>query len=263
MTSTHPTASDRARRTVLTFPTPADLAVAAAERFVAEASAAVASRRRFTVVLAGGATPKALYALLGSPSYAPRVDWARVHAFWGDERCVSPEAPSSNFRMARETLLDHVPIPASQIHRLRGEDEPRAAALAYEAELRAAFPEGSARFDLVLLGMGANGHTASLFPGLGAVRETVRWVVAERVDEVGMWRLTLTSPALNAAAAVLFLVAGADKASMLAQVLEGPRDIDRLPVQAVTPTDGTTTWMLDAAAAAGLGGGSQADRAGS
>lgn len=237
---------------VLTFPAPGDIAEAAAERFIAAAAAAIAARGRFTVALAGGSTPKALYARLASPACASRVDWGRVHVFWGDERCVPPEHPSSNYRMAREALLDHVPIPAARIHRLPGEREPHAAAAAYEAELRAVFPGGAARFDLVLLGMGDNGHTASLFPGLRAVRETARWVVAEHVGEVGMWRLTLTPPALNAAAAIVFLVAGRDKAAMLAQVLEGPRDIDRRPAQVIAPADGTLTWLVDAAAASAL-----------
>ena len=237
---------------VITLPSPADVAGAAAERFVALAAAAIGARGRFTVALSGGSTPKALYARLAAPAFASRVDWARVHVFWGDERCVPPDHASSNYRMAREALLEHVPVPAAQVHRLRGEDDPAAAADAYDRELRTAFPQGAARFDLALLGMGDNGHTASLFPGLSAVRETARWVVAERVDEVGMWRLTLTPPALNGAAAVVFLVAGRDKAAMLARVLEGPRDVDRLPVQAIAPVDGTVTWLVDDAAASAL-----------
>jgi 6-phosphogluconolactonase len=237
---------------VVVLPSPADVAGAAAERFVAASAAAVAARGRFTVALSGGSTPKALYARLAAPACASRIDWARVHVFWGDERCVPPDHASSNFRMAREALLDHVPVPKEQVHRLRGEDDPHAAAAAYEAELRAAFPDGVARLDLALLGMGDNGHTASLFPGLSAVREADRWVVAERVDEVGMWRLTLTPPALNGAAAVVFLVAGPDKAAMLARVLEGPRNVDLLPVQAIAPVDGTVTWLVDDAAAAQL-----------
>ena len=247
-------APSRPAAEVLTFSSLAALADAAAERFIAAATTAVAARGRFTVALSGGSTPKALYTRLASPGCASRIDWARVHVFWGDERCVPPDHASSNFRMAREALLDHVPLPAAQVHRMRGEDHPPAAAASYERALRETFPEGVARFDLVLLGMGDNGHTASLFPGLSAVRETARWVVAEHVDEVGMWRLTLTPPALNSAAAVLLLVAGRDKAAMLAQVLDGPRDLDRLPVQAVAPVDGTLTWLIDDAAAANLAG---------
>jgi 6-phosphogluconolactonase len=171
---------------------------------------------------------------------------------WGDERCVPPDDPASNFRMVREALLDHVAIPAGQIHRMRGEDDPRTAAAAYERELRALFPAGSPRFDLVLLGLGDNGHTASLFPGLGAVRESARWVVAEHVSEVGMWRLTLTPAAIDAAAAIVFLVAGRDKAAMLARVLEGPRDIDARPAQAIAPAEGRLIWLVDVAAAGAL-----------
>ncbi|HEY4187626.1 MAG TPA: 6-phosphogluconolactonase, partial [Polyangia bacterium] len=150
-------------------------------------------------------------------------------------------------------LLDHVPIPAARIHRMRGEDAPVQAAAAYEAELRAIFPDGAPRFDVVLLGMGDNGHTASLFPHLTAVRETARWVVAEYVAEVSMWRLTLTPPALDAAARVMFIVVGKDKAPMLKRILEGPRDVDLLPAQAISPTTGDLVWIVDAGAAAQLG----------
>ena len=237
---------------VIISPSTETLARAAAERVVVAAAAAIAARGRFVIALTGGSTPKVMYALLASSEFAGRIDWARVHAYWGDERCRPPDDPASNYRMARETLLDHVPIPASQVHRMRGEDDPNRAAAAYEQGLRALFPDGDPRFDLILLGMGANGHTASLFPRLSAVREAVRWVVAEYVAEVGMWRITLTPVAINAAAEILFLVAGADKATMLARVLEGPRLVDELPAQVVAPSAGTLTWLVDAAAAASL-----------
>jgi 6-phosphogluconolactonase len=237
---------------VVVLPSTETLARVAAERVVAAASAAIAARGRFLIALAGGSTPKALYQLLATPEFAARIDWPRVHAYWGDERCRPPEHPESNYRMIREALLDHVPIPAAQVHRMRGEDDPVQAAAAYEADLRAVFPDGHPRFDLVLLGMGTNGHTASLFPHLTAVRERARWVVAEFVPEVAMWRITLTPVAINAAAEVLFLVAGADKAAMLARVLEGPRAVDELPSQVVAPEGGTLTWLLDVAAAASL-----------
>lgn len=228
------------------------LALAAAERVVAAASLAIAARGRFVVALSGGSTPKALYTLLASPAFAPRIDWTRVHVFWGDERCCPPDDPSSNYRMTRDALLERVAIPTAQVHRIHGEDNPAAAAAAYERELHATFPAGAARFDLVLLGMGDNGHTASLFPGLSAVREGARWVVAEYVAEVSMWRVTLSPLALNAAAEILFLVAGAAKATMLSRVLEGPRVPDQLPAQAIVPVDGTITWLADVAAAAAL-----------
>ena len=188
------------------------------------------------------ATPAVLYRLLVSKP----IDWSRVHVFLGDERCVPPDDPASNYRMARETLLDHVPIPPANVHRIRGEDPPAVAAAAYERELRVT----TARLDLVLLGMGDNGHTASLFPGLAAVRERERWVVAEYVAEVGMWRVTLTPPAINAAVAVVFLVAGQGKAEMLHRVLDGPRDPEALPAQAIATA--RATWLVDAAAAAQL-----------
>lgn len=231
---------------------------AVADHFVELAAAAIKESNRFVVALAGGSTPKALYALLATPAYAPRIDWSRVHVFWGDERCVPPTDASSNFRMASEALLNHVPVPAVNIHRLRGEDDPAAAAAAYEAELRALFttPTGppalstGKRFDLVLLGMGDNGHTASLFPGLKAVRENQRWVMEEYVGEVSMWRVTMTPPIINAAAESAFVVVGKDKTTMLKRVLEGPQDPDALPAQIVVAQSGRVVWFADAAAAA-------------
>ena len=233
---------------------------AAAERFVALATQAIGESGRFVVALAGGSTPKRLYELLATPAYATRVNWSLIHVFWGDERAVPPDDPASNHRLAREALLGRVPIPAANIHRVRGEDVPAHAAAEYEQELREMFvaPQGppdtapGRSFDLVLLGMGSNGHTASLFPGLTAVRETVRWVVAEYVAEVSMWRITLTPPVLNAAAHVVFLVSGAEKAATLRRVLEGPVEPDTLPAQAIAPVDGELTWLVDAAAAARL-----------
>lgn len=238
---------------VVTLSSREAVTAATADALVDAAATAIAARGRFLLVLSGGSTPKALYELLATPAYAARIDWTRVHVFWGDERCVPPDDRSSNYRMAREALLDRVPISPQAIHRMRGEDPPEQAAAAYEADLRQVFGAGASRFDLVLLGMGDNGHTASLFPGLTAVRERARWVVAEYVGEVDMWRLTMTPPALNAAVRVMFVVVGADKASMLSRVLEGPRDVELLPAQAIVPTDGVLTWMVDAAAAAKLG----------
>lgn len=229
----------------------------AAERFVASAVEAIRAYGRFHVALSGGTTPKSLYAILASDRYAARVDWSRVHVFWGDERCVPPADPMSNYRLVRETLIDHVPVPDENVHRIRGEDDPAAAAAAYERELRLVFrtsagpPVHGARFDLVFLGMGDNGHTASLFPGLTAVREHERWVMAQYVAEVSMWRVTCTPVLFNAAAAVVFLVVGRHKAAILRHVLEGPYQPEVLPAQVVAPHDGSVYWLLDAAAAAG------------
>lgn len=230
----------------------------AAESFVASAVAAIRTRGRFHVTLSGGTTPKRLYALLATDRYAARVDWSRVHVFWGDERCVPPADPTSNYWMIRKTLIDQVPLPAENVHRIRGEDDPSAAAVAYESELRhvlgtpAGPPTPDARFDLVLLGMGDNGHTASLFPGLTAVREPERWVMEQYVPHVSMWRVTCTPVLLNAAAEVVFLVSGREKAATLRQVLEGPYRPELLPAQTVAPHGGSVCWLLDAAAAANL-----------
>jgi 6-phosphogluconolactonase len=233
---------------------------AAAEAFVEIAARAVRISGRFAVALSGGSTPKSLYRLLAADPYASRVSWPRAHVFWGDERCVPPGDPRSNYQMVREVLLDRVPLPADNIHRIQGEDDPAAAAVAYERLLRALFstPQGpprlepGARFDLVLLGMGDNGHTASLFPGLAAVRETERWVVAEYVTEVSMWRVTMTPVVINAAAEVLFLATGGEKAPMLRKVLQGPHQPEVLPAQIVVPRVGRLRWLVDAAAAADL-----------
>ena len=248
------------RGTVEVFPTADELAVAAADRFVAAAAAAIDATETFSVALSGGSTPRALFALLASEAYATRVEWSRVHFFWGDERCVPPDDEASNYRMARETLLDHVPVRAANVHRIRGEDSPAAAAEHYERDLRAAFasPTGAprvapgSRFDLVLLGLGTNGHTASLFPHLQAVREHMRWVMAEHVEVLQMWRITLTPAILNAGAEILFLVSGRDKAAVLRRVLYGARDVDELPAQVIAPEDGRLHWMADAAAASDL-----------
>jgi 6-phosphogluconolactonase len=231
------------------------LAAAAAERFVKVASEAIAAKGRFSVALSGGSTPRPVYALLASEAYAKRVHWASVHVFWGDERCVPPDHPQSNYRMAREALLDAVPIPQKNIHRIRGEDEPDSAATAYERELKTFFGTGhdgktpATGFDLVFLGMGGDGHTASLFPGSPAVRETVRWVLAQYVEAASMWRITLTPVIINAARNITFLVSGSDKAPRLREVLEGPEQPELLPAQAIKPVQGRLLWLVDAAAA--------------
>lgn len=230
------------------------LARRAADEVVARAAAAGAARGRFSVALAGGHTPQALHALLADPAqpFRARVPWAATEVFFGDERCVPPDHPDSNYRAARESLLAHVPVPERQVHRLRGEDpDPAAAARAYEAELRAALGTGGAtpRLDLVLLGMGADGHTASLFPGTAALEVQDRLVVANEVPRLGAWRLTFTFPLLAAARAVIFLVAGADKAAAVEAAL---RPGSTLPAARVRPADGELLWLLDGAAAAEL-----------
>jgi len=205
----------------------------------------------FSVALAGGGTPRGVYELLATPPFSEQIPWGRVHVFWGDERCVPPDDPGSNYRMARETLLDRVPLPTDNIHRVHGELDPETAAQAYAAELRDFFGAQWPVFDLILLGMGDDGHTASLFPGSDALREKTRPVVgvtAQYQDRPAR-RVTLTPPAINAARHVMFLVVGASKANALQAVLEGPYQPHRLPAQIVQPTDGHLVWLVDGMAA--------------
>jgi 6-phosphogluconolactonase len=224
----------------------------AADVVMSEATVRIAARGRFMVALSGGSTPQGLYRRLASEHARHRIDWARVHLFWGDERCVPPTDDASNYRMAREALIDHVPIPPAQVHRIHGEDPPNQAAARYDAQLRTtlgATGGGAGVLDLVLLGLGSDGHTASLFPYMPAPRETTRWVLAEQVDDARGWRITLTPPVLNAARAIVFLVAGADKADVLAAVLEGPAVPETLPAQRIAKGSGNVRWMVDRAAA--------------
>jgi len=287
----------------------AALAQEAAKRVVAIAEEAVARCGRFTVALAGGSTPKRLYSLLAAEPYCARLPWRETHVFWGDERAVPPEHPDSNFGMARATLLSRVPIPADQIHRMQAERQDLdAAAGEYEAEIARTFaaqpPGEPPAFDLILLGLGPDGHTASLFPYTPALRETRRWVVPNYIPKLkvnypaasrgvsssvlaghsvldtessrALWipasagmtnsrqaagyrpstkmnRLTLTTPILNRAATVLFLVSGVEKAAALQAVLEGPPDPERLPAQLIRPVAGRLLWLVDQAAASRLG----------
>lgn len=235
----------------------AALAAEAAKRFAEAAEAAVGRAGRFTVALAGGSTPRRLYEALAMEPYRSRVPWDRTHVFWGDERAVPPDHPDSNCGMARTALLVRVPIPPRQVHRMAAERADRdAAAREYEAGIAEVFalPPGGEppAFDLILLGMGADGHTASLFPGTGATRETRRWVVRNHVPTHNADRLTFTLPILNRARVILFLVSGPDKAQALHDVLEGPPDPERLPAQRIRPSGGRVVWLADGPAAAGL-----------
>ena len=232
------------------LPDPAAVARAAADRFVAAAAEAIAARDAFTVALAGGSTPKAMYELLAGDGYRSRVDWPRVEVFFGDERCVPPDHPESNYRAAREALLSKVPIPGDNVYRMRGEDDPERAAKAYGLMLKEKFADGG--LDLTLLGMGDDGHTASLFPGTPAVREREHRVVAQFVERSTTgrsWRVTMTAPFLNRSGRVLLLVAGKSKAARVAEVMEGDPDPDRLPVQLIDAGQTRVTWLIDAAAA--------------
>ncbi len=237
------------------FPDPPALARAAAERFVELAVEAITARGQFSVGLSGGSTPRALLTLLATAEFARRVDWPNVHVFFGDERCVPPDHPDSNFRQARDLLLEKIHLPAENLHRMRGEIEPEQAAAEYEQILRMFFEvENPAhpRFDLLLQGMGEDGHTASLFPGTRALYERSRWVLENYVPKLDMWRITLTTNAINAAAHVIFLVEGQNKAETLRAVIRGPHQPEKYPAQFIQPVNGELTWMIDEAAAIGL-----------
>lgn len=238
-------------RAVRILPNAENLAQAGLEQVVQAAKTAVAARGHFYFALSGGSTPRLLYERLASETAFERDWWRHTHIFWGDERCLPPTHPDSNYHMARAALLDHVPIPPENIHRMAGEREPEQAAADYEVELERVFG-GPPRFDLILLGMGRDGHTASLFPHTPALRERTRRAVANFYAPVEPpWRITLTLPVINAAG-VIFLVSGADKAETLRQVLEGEYKPDDLPAQLVRPAGGSL-WLVDTAAARLLG----------
>jgi 6-phosphogluconolactonase len=235
---------------LLVYETPEELAEAAAGDFAARAEEAIDARGRFAVVLAGGSTPKATYDALAR-GYADELDWSKVHVFFGDERTVPPHHEDSNYRMAHEALLSRVPV--GSVHRMRGELPPAESAAAYEEELRQFFgPDGVPAFDLILLGLGEDGHTASLFPETSALDVTDRWVVANPVLKLEATRLTLTIPVINAARAVVFLVAGEGKAEALEEILEGDADPRGYPAKFIRPEGGDLTWMMDRAAAGSL-----------
>ena len=227
-----------------------ELAGAAARLFVQEAKAAMGETGRFAVALAGGSTPKATYETLASEYGSPSdLDWGNVHVFFGDERTVGPDHEDSNYRMANEALLSRVPV--GSVHRMRGELPPPEAASLYEEDLTTFF-QGPPRLDLVMLGIGDDGHTASLFPRTPALDVTDRWAAENPVEKLGTTRLTLTAPAINAAKKVFFLVAGEGKAKALKEILEGDADPRDYPAKLVQPVDGPT-WLLDRSAAGSLG----------
>lgn len=234
------------------YPSRVAAAHAAVAQFIATSEKAITARGRFAVALAGGSTPKDVYRLLASDEYAPLVEWEFTHVFWGDERTVPLNDPENNAHMAREAFLDYVPIPMDHIHRVQSGFPPEEAALDYEHILRNYFFQrdmDAPCFDLLLLGMGAEGHTASLFPHSPALYEQERWCVATFVDQVKQWRVTLTPPALNSAAKVIFLVVGAEKAEALRDVLSEPKRPDQFPAQIVDPPNGRVLWIVDQAAA--------------
>ncbi len=242
------------REAITIFDDPRTLTDAAAAYWCDAAARAVDARGAFHVALSGGSTPRALYQRLAQPDYSDRLDWGSVHIYFGDERAVAPHHPDSNFRMANETLLSHVPIPSAQIHRMAAEQQPIAdAATSYESVLTQQLPatdRGIPQFDLVLLGMGTDGHTASLFPGTTVLHERERFVAEVYVEQLQSWRLSLTLPVIDAARQILVLVAGDSKAAIIGELFaKGAQST--YPIQLIEPL-GDMQWYLDAAAAQAL-----------
>jgi 6-phosphogluconolactonase len=231
---------------------PESLSEAAARFFVKRSRHAVQIQNQFSVALAGGRTPERTYQILSQPPYRDQVPWAKVHVFWSDERCVPLDDPRSNAHMAHQALLDRAPIPPDQIHPIRCDQNPQQAAEKYESLLHDFFAGRPPCFDLVLLGLGKNGHTASIFPGTPAVEEQERWVIAVFVAEQAMWRITMTPLLINQAAMVTFLVASAAKARVLQRVLDGPFEPHALPAQLIQPASGGLDWIVDKQACQGL-----------
>ena len=228
----------------------AEVSERAAELLIGVAREAASEQGRFTLALSGGSTPKSLYELLATDAKSTRIPWEQTQLFWTDERCVPPTDSQSNYRMAHEALIAHVNIPSEQIHRMRGEDEPKHAAEGYASELEECFGRGDPRFSLILLGMGDDGHTASLFPNSPVLSDTSNTVAANYVKKLSSNRLTLTLRTLNASSTIIFLVSGASKAKALSAVFGSEDTKDgTLPARLVRPANGELIWLVDEPAA--------------
>lgn len=244
-------------REVQIFDSPSSVAEAGALHFIRICNASVKASDKFSVVLSGGSTPKGMLSLLATDAYRKQVDWGKCHFFWGDERSVPPTHSDSNFKMAKDSLLDLVPAIPTQIHRMEAEkNDINQAAQEYQDKITTFFkiPANGhpPKFDLLFLGMGPDGHTASLFPGTTALKEKDRWVVPNFVPKFNTNRMTLTYPIINQAKNVIFLVAGKDKVPALKEVLQGKPDLDTYPSQGIKPEQGKLLWLLDKEAASGL-----------
>lgn len=242
-------------RRIIVCPTPEDLFEASAQCVAQSITSQSASGTFCSLALAGGSTPRSLFARLTADPYLSNINWSSVQIFWGDERPVPPDHPESNFRMAKENLLDHLPIPSEQVFRIEGERSAEEAAVRYQETLQQAFSLEASdvpRFNLVLLGMGSDAHTASLFPETGVLEERQLWVDAPWVEKFQTYRITLTSPVFNAAQRVLFVVSGLDKAQAAQAVLEGPFNPWQFPAQIVNPLQGEVIWLMDREAASQL-----------
>lgn len=243
--------TERLKGEIFVLETPEDVAAAVADAFVVDARAAIAQRGAFNVALAGGTTPKAAYHLLAQEPRRSQVDWQRTRVFFGDERCVPPDSPDSNYRMAAEALLNHAGIPTQNVHRMHGEDDPLQAAAEYAALLVELLGD-TPIFDLIMLGMGTDGHTASLFPGTDPRTDEEQFVRAPYVEKLAAQRMTFTPAVLNGARHVLVATEGLAKAPALYAVLEGPYEPQVHPIQVLAPQDGRLSWYVDKAAAAEL-----------
>lgn len=237
--------------------TPAEVATAAAQLFTQSAIDAINARGRARIAISGGTTPKAMFTLLADPAqpFVTQIPWQKLDLYWVDERCVPPDHPDSNYRMTSEALLSKVPLAPERIHRMEGELDPTVAAARYESAIRNSFRlEGAETptFDLILLGMGDDGHTASLFPHTEAINDLTDIVTANHVPQKDTWRITLTWPVINQGREVAFLIEGAAKAQVLHDVLLGPYQPDTYPSQIIRPANGRLNFLLDSAAAAKL-----------
>ncbi|AHM62834.1 6-phosphogluconolactonase [Flammeovirgaceae bacterium 311] len=239
--------------TIRIFDNTLELSKTAAEQFIQAAREAVEARGKFTVALTGGSSPLHLYQLLAQSPYRERVPWSQTYVFWGDERWVPLTEDKSNAKMAFENLLDLVPIPKDQIFPMWGEQEPEEFALYYESLLHQHLDATDGSFDLILLGMGDDGHTASLFPGTDVLQEKSRWVQAYYLEPQKMYRITLTAPSINKASKIIFLTFGEKKADALYEVLKGEHNPQQYPSQLIDPPNGEVLWLVGKAAAQKLG----------
>ncbi len=231
------------------FETPDALQEAAVEYIILKASESIATKGRFVIALSGGQTPKEIYSLLATPPFRKQMDWDRTFIFWGDERCVPLHDLRNNAHQAFSMLLDKVPVPAGNIHRIQVNLPPQQAAMAYQKDLEVFFGTSPHRFDLILLGLGENGHTASLFPLTSVLEDQEEGVKAVFVEEEKMFRITMNAPLINQAHHILFLVTGIKKASILNKILNDPFQQDVYPAQLIHPQEGTLSWFVDQEAA--------------
>jgi 6-phosphogluconolactonase len=232
------------------FATADALTKAAANLIIDLSQKAISERGRFVLSLSGGRTPEKLYSLLAQPQYLNKIDWAKTFVFWGDERCVPLNDAQNNAHMAKSLVLDKIEIPAENIFPIPVNLPPVEAAMAYEKTLQVFFGKNESRFDLILLGLGENGHTASLFPGTEVLHEEKRWIKEVYVEELKMFRITMTAPFINKAYNIALLVTGAEKAEVLKTILSAPFQPDKYPAQLIKPQSGNLHWLADKGAAA-------------